>query len=808
MSKEKSKGTGGFTHQKSFFFPEILEKEARDNLAQGKFRQAKDNFKELCKREKEKYLPELLECYHGMANQMIQNGQLSDAVQIIENIRELTGDRSEGALDILISIKKKDYDSVARIYTNLLSQGKGATVLRESSLVADALVVAFREFPLLESAHPGMYEELRAVQQALEDICAERYDDAWFKAREITVHSIFSNWKLFIKGLVAFYKNEDQKALEALGRLSPDTSLQGIAQPYMALLGSKTIDQKALNESLVQRMCVVAGYPDLASIIPKADSLWNDRHYQDSYRHVRNGVKSFPSESAGIVGTLTRFYFNSVHHLPFNEALKYLEHVGDNTTPTSPEFDLEALLLCKAECLLFEKECVDEEDDRDCAEGWQRFLEIYTGTFGNNTKLESLVYFHLGLMFATEVTQEPDHFSWPPDVKNEGSLRNGELAEHYFNKSIGADKENKDAYLGLLKVYEKAGSKSKTNKLLDKLIVLFPEDVAILTHTGVSCVDRKSYIKGIKYLEKAAQLDPLDSAIKERLTHVYLVVARICFDKGQVSQGRELYEKALANGTSKLHDFNRGCAYIYARWAVLEFKNKNEDAAEEKLRLARENAGELLSVLYFTYLIARHYGLPDDYTSKLNREVEQEWRLPPTAGKAFSLLMVCDYINIFGADWLKSEIKKVFQYAIDASDKPCSNKEAFHLVVIALGLSENQAHKLADVYTRKILKTDKDNPHFNYLEYQLKLKNSERMPWKRNLAELQRILRLAEKDNDPDMDLVRELRKKIKALEELSEVRDMLAGSGAFDLNGNMDILEKLFGDTRSKKGGQGGKKR
>jgi len=804
MSKEKSKGMDGFTQQKSFFFPEILEKEARDNLASGKFRQAKDDFKELCKHDKEKYLPGLLECYQGMANQMIQNGQLSDAVQIVDNIKALTGDRSEGALDILISIKKKDYDSVARIYTNLLSQGKDSAAIPGSSLVADALVVAFREFPLLKSAHHEIYEELCAAQQALEDICAERYDDAWLKAKKIGVHSIFSNWKLLIKGLVAFYKYEDQKTLEALGRLSSDTPLHGIAQPYLALLGSKTVDQKALNESCVQRMCVVAGYPDIVSVMPKADSLWHAGRYSDSYRHIRNNMKSFPSESADITGILTRFYFNSIYHLPFTEALRYLEQIRDNDMPASPERGLEELLLCRAECLLFEKECTDEGDDKDCAGGWQHFLEIYTNVFGDNNKLASLVYFHLGSMFAAETPREPDLFSWMSTGEDRGRLRNENLAGRYFSKSIDADKDNKDAYLGLLKVYEKTNNRSKVNKLLDKLIPLFPDDVAILTQAGVSCVDRKSYNKGMKYLEKAARLDPLDSFIKERLAHLYLAAARACFDKGQVKEGRALYEKALTNGTLKPRDFNRGCAYIYARWAVLEFKNKNEDAADEKLRLAREKTGELLPLLYFTYLISRQYDMPADYIRKLGKEVEQEWRLPPTPVNALALLMVYDYIRMFGADWLKSEMKMVLQYALDASDKPCSGEEAAG--IISFALSDKQAQKLGDVYIKKMLLADRDDPLFNSLAYQLKLKNSNCLPGRRDLDEFQRILHLAEKRNN--VELARDLRKKIKALEEMLEVRDMLSGGGPFDgggmdMDANMEVLEKLFEEIHRKEGGQ-----
>lgn len=90
MSKETNKDKQSFVRQKTFFFPEVIEQDARNNLAKGKFRLAKDGFNDLCKIDKEKYLPELLEYYYGMANEMIQNGQLSDAAQIANNIKALT----------------------------------------------------------------------------------------------------------------------------------------------------------------------------------------------------------------------------------------------------------------------------------------------------------------------------------------------------------------------------------------------------------------------------------------------------------------------------------------------------------------------------------------------------------------------------------------------------------------------------------------------------------------------------------------------------------------------------------------------
>lgn len=811
MSKEKNKGQGSFVQQKTFFFPEIIEKEARDDLAKGKFRQAKDGFKELYKRDKDKYLPELLECYRGMAHQMIQNGQLSDAAQIVDQMKFLTRNKSEGTLELLIAIKKKDYDAVDRIYAGIVSEGKDISDSKESSLVADVLVIAFREFPRLKAVCPKTDEELHAVQHALEDISAERYEDAWLKAQKVTVHSPFSNWKLFIKGLIAFYKKDDQKARDALGRLSADTLLQGIAKPYLALLDNKAIDQDKRNEAFLKKMCVVAGYQELVSVLPAADYLWKSGRYYDSYRHIRNGMKCFPTEEPGIAGILTRFYFNSIHHLPERAAMKYLDDLRIKKMIVSPERPLENVLIGRAESLFLENMFVaDEEDDNDCARVWEEFLRTYTAAFGMNNRLEALVYFHLGSTFAAEDLQEPPLFPWLSPHKKRNRLRNARLAALYFNKSAALDKNNKEACLGLLKVYEKTQNQSKVNKLLDKLVPLFPDDSAILTQAGIGSTNRKAFVKGIKYLEQAVQLDPLNSTIRDHLAFSYIQAARSLFDKGQVKQGRDIFEKAVKNGTSNQRDFNRGYAYLYARWAALEQKNRGDDVAAEKLQIALDKTEKRLPLLYFAQLISRCYGLPDSYTQKLGAEVDREWHLPATPGNAVSLLMVYSYIDIFGFAWSKSELKRVARYAFDASDKPCSREEA--LDIIHFAFSDKQTRKLGDVYIKKILGEDKDDPEFHYLKYQSQVAQRSLPPGKEDVEELKRILRLAEKRNNGE--LVRDLKKRIKDLEELFAAGEALKyiGDDEFDQNDqdmktDLEFLRKLFDEINRTEGGKGKRK-
>jgi hypothetical protein len=80
MSKTtKYKGKG--VDIPKFLATETLEQKAQSDLDRQNYRRAKEWLKELCKRNKSKYLPQLIECYNGLAKQMLEKGHFrSDPV--------------------------------------------------------------------------------------------------------------------------------------------------------------------------------------------------------------------------------------------------------------------------------------------------------------------------------------------------------------------------------------------------------------------------------------------------------------------------------------------------------------------------------------------------------------------------------------------------------------------------------------------------------------------------------------------------------------------------------------------------------
>ena len=784
MSKKKRK----------YLSPVMLEHKAMDDFEKKRYREAMDSFEELYCIDKEKYRSKLLASYRALADTLIQNKKWEHVEDIVVKIKEITGGQGDDLFAVKIAINNGDYAAAAGEYISLLSKGIAPPGINEIPGMADAIVLHFHDNPFFKTYNPEIYEEIIAIHKALEHIAHEHYEEAWTEVKGIGRNSVFSHWRLFIKGSIAFYTNKDEKAKTAFSLISADTLLHDTAKAFMVLMDN--LQQKlpeALSKKTLRKICYLSGYPELAQVLPDADYFWEKGNHLNSYRHIRNGLSDFPSEGTGIVGTLTRFYFSSVYYMGADEAEDFIEDIINNRS-LSAQGKIEDLLIKKAECFLSRDWGLR---DLEYASIWEEFLDAYKEVYGENKKLEAIVYTHLGATFAVEEKNEPSPLHWMVHREDEVCIRNAKLAERYLLKSIDRDEGGKDAGLQLLRVYGKTRKLQKLNRLLDKLVAIFPEDPFILTNAGISCVNRKVFAKGIKYLEQANRLDPLDSEIKRELALAYLQAARLNFDKGQIPPGRKMYGKAINIGIKSSHDFNRGIAYIYARWSGFEFKNQNKDRGNELFHLALNNTESPFPLIYFTQLVYRCYGVPDIYIQKLYNDLDTAWRNAPTPANVALLIDIYSYISAISQyPWLVSEKKRIVEYAFKTLWTPCSEADASTIVKFAL---QEKEFKLGERYIAKMLKEDKEAPLFLYHKLTLRGLGKRMAPTEKTLEELEYILLLAEKRNN--LQLVRELKGELDNLLEFLEMKNMLNGPfpedtlDACDEDGDsdFDIIKRIF---------------
>ncbi|MGR3218630.1 MAG: tetratricopeptide repeat protein [Candidatus Anammoxibacter sp.] len=749
---------------------EQMEQMAGDDLRNGRYRKAKDGFKELCKHNREKYLPELIESYKALSKQMLGNGQTTEAQIVINHIKSLDPNFNSSTLETQIMIKKGDDGAAINEYIRYFASGRNDLDKSDLLNAADMMVMSFSDFPLLSSSRPELNDELLAVKNAIECLSAEKFDDALDMIRNIKRNSIFSRWRLFIKGMAAFYSKDDAKAKEAFDKLTDNTLLHKAAKPFLLIM-NKIAFQKESDKDLAvisKRACMLTGWTEFAESVPRADYLWRVGRYRDSFQHMLDKHHDFPAEGSGLTASLTKFFYNTITDMPNKTIEDFVAYLFKNNESWDNNNDLGLLLTNKLEVIYFE----NYMHERDIVDSWEEFLRLYKKIYGRNKNLKALVFARLGLIFAK--AEEPDYSSFFFS-RNADQLRNTKMAVKFFKKSIECNEKDRDVYIELLKVYEHSKEKSKFNKLLDTMIMRFPEDKEILIKTGMACIDRTVYIKGVKYLEQALKLDPLDSNTKECLIIGYLRFARSSFKKKKIVPGCDSFKRAIELGLAESHDFSIGHAYIYARWAGMEYAFGDNGAGNKMMQISKSLNVPHFSLLYFSFLIFKAYEVPLSFIEGLEKEVNVEFEQNPIAENVLQLLKVIEYVNLLGPfSWMHLEKTRVKRFVVKSAknrNDKCSRNVACEIVQLVISEQKSCRSKkdytIAQVYIKKMLGFDKKDPQFLFYSFMLKNIDLRFGPGRKDLKNIKKILELAEKRNETG--LIKDIRSEITEIERKIE---------------------------------------
>ena len=787
MSKFKKNKAKGDEPPK-FLATEVLEQKANSDLARQNYRRAKEWLKELCKRRKEQYLPRLIECYNGLAKQMLEKGQIAEAKTIFDHIRFLGGDKVNPFAEAQLATMSEDYLAAAEALIRGHGNGNKTLSTEDGRIMADALVIAFEELPRAKEERPELYEELTAVQRALEHVCAERFADAMGELRNLRLQSIFAAWRLFIKGLCAFYTGENSKARDAFQRLGNEPLLSRAARPFIFAIDENALptSRDEVKEPLLRQVCHILNRYDMESVLPRAEYLWQLRRYADSYAHVARTWSGFPSEEPGLSHTLSLFYFNAVFHMDHRQAEKYLRGIHyvlkkDNNA------SIDCLFFTRARNLHLDNN--PEVSDHDYLRIWEEFLISYQHVHGENGKLRALVYAHLGDIFAREEESDPFAFFFVRK-KQKAGVRNFNLAEEAYEKSLKLNGQDKDVHLNMLRLYEIGGKTGKRNKKLDEIIRLFPDDKDSLAKNGNFCIERKTFIKGIGFLKRAVALDPLDRNNREFLCIAYIKASLHFAKEENTRRYREFMGDAIEMGEPGLENMNMGRPYLQARLAIFEWIGGCEEEGNRLLADVIRNGNDDLRLSYFAYLVGRAYGTPAPCLSQLQKHVKTIFQ-NPTPAAAAALADVIRYVKLLALPkpWLDNEFHRLNRYALEAADKACTPHEAEKIVRYALE-QEGKGIKLGQSYVTKILAQDPRHPLFLYFQYMYDRSNDFRPPTENDRQRLKDILALAVERNERL--LVNALNKELRKIEEFLSMKSPLDDEEFDDEEDEEDIEEAI----------------
>ncbi len=699
--------------------PSPAERKARQFLAEGRFRKARDEIKPLVKGDRARFLPLLIEANCGLAREMLGKGLTSDAEQVLVYLRTIAPASQLLLLESEMAFRSGGADHMLPAMVHLLGDPAASISEADRQRMADRLVVASDRIAPQGNA-VRLSAELGAVLSALRFLCAQEYDQAMETLRPIPHGSVFSHWKVFLKGLVAFYRGEAAKATRCFHDLPVGSVPAKAAKPYV-LLAAEDLRAAVANgvpDPLVEDVCRLLNLPRLGPVLARAEREWRGRKPYDSYLTVRAGIDRFPSQTLDWVGVLSEFYYNAAHSLPWELAEDFVIDLEESLSYYNPKSEAEPLLVHRASAL-FNKSDVDSAEARW---HWEEFLRLHESLHGHNPRLASKAYAWLGMRLAVACESVFSSFgrsSYPSGNEKEAILA--------FEKSIALDPTNLHAQLGLCRVFVKLGMDSRRNRLLDSMTKRFPDDKAVLIQAGRGCLDRKACSKGLGYLEQAFELDRLDPAIPDLLVAARVMLARDYFKGDKQARARLALDAAMQLAVDDPVNLQRSRWTLLVRRGVLEELHEGRGKGDSLLAAGRECSPGAEAFLFFAHAAFCCYRKANFPPSPFAKELLALTEAQPSLTKAPFLIRILQFWRqVKDAPDMKEPEEFVRGYLRRCARQPFSPED----VRIVFDLTGPESPFAAEVLNlvQQVLRKDSADPRFRLCRFLLDQEKATDLP--------------------------------------------------------------------------------
>ena len=551
-----------------------LEAEGRKHLEAKRFRKARDTFKQLCKRDRTRYLPLLVEANVGLTREMLSKGQVSEAEQVMTYLKTIAAPSVLAQLEAEIAVRQGNWTAAGQAALARLTDDETASPAEDALRWADHAVLAFGEATPAKGVNDRRQSELDGVLRGLAALSEGRFEAALEAVAGISRQSPFAHWRWFLKGQVAFYRGDRPLAVRAFSAIPAASAPGRAAAAYQWLCGSGAAKpEDAPEAAMISRACAIMGEALPGEVLLTAEAQWRRQRLGEVYETLRNRMPGFPSESTVLMGALSHFCLNAIFGAPSDQSFHYggyLAGIADKCRFKSPA---EEMLVLRVLCLHADGSVGDEL----MGSGWMKVLRRMAELHGPSPRRDSIGYAWLGEHLAQE---EHSPFFFFRSCKPQ--LRDASGAMFAYEQSLRLDPQNYEAHLALCGLYERLNRISDRNRLLDRMARQFPDRKEVLLRTGRGCLERRAFRKGLDYLTRAHELDRLDPAIPEALVEGYCELAAEQAKAGKSEMAQTAWASALALAVDQPTDLARARWTIVARQALAE-RAYGDPAAGERL---------------------------------------------------------------------------------------------------------------------------------------------------------------------------------------------------------------------------------
>jgi tetratricopeptide (TPR) repeat protein len=588
---------------------------------EGRFQQALDLTKQLYKYEpKPEHLNLLKEVYLGRARQLREQGQTRDALTVLEVASRLETPTPEwqgclaeemvlcGGVSQALALLENLPDEAVK--NRLLARIADVAVQQEAEGKSSALP-------------PEMRAELQRVLLAFQQVEAGRDEEARQTLQGIGLRSSFLEWKLLLRGLQAYWTNDNDRAIENWQRLTPDRLTARLAAPFRYRIDTafRNAQQPAVQAMLHKQIERLEGSPLASKMRSLQAALANRKKMAEALRQAEAVLPTLRHEAPHLVPRLASCFYWAILEAGPDEVLRYKRVFG--APSDDPDFH-------RLQAIGYER----VEELQIAHKHWQQYEseiaahpERWPGKEANHAR--ALIWqrmAHNAVVVGEQKKMPRSPFGF---FEDEQLAPLSPSAEKCFQKSLELASDILGTHTALVQFHLEAKREAKAEKAARQLLKHFPDHVPTLELLGDLKRGHGDYEAALDLFQQAIKGNPLDRQLRRKLSDAYLLLARKHTDSSQFDEARQSFQPAL--------DLETGPdgAMILAYWAGCEFKAQNEPRAEELLQQAMARTTAPVGIAFLLLTQVHGLKLPRALKTRFDAELKTGLANPTPEGAVF-----------------------------------------------------------------------------------------------------------------------------------------------------------------------------
>ena len=609
-------------HHTTAYSPEELRRRVDRARQEGRFQQALELTKQLHKHEPTPTHLELLkEVYLGRARQLRNQGLTRDALTVLDVASHLDG-TSPAWLERLAQ-EMALCGEVRRTLALIDNLPDPASAQRILAYVADAAVQ--QEAAGRAALPPALQADFDRILLAFAQVELGQDEQARETLQGVGLRSPFLEWKLLLRGLQAYWQNEDERAVENWQRLTSERLPARLAAPFRFRIDAafRAAQLPATQAALNKQADRLQGSTLLSQLRSLQATLAHKGKTAAALRQVEALLPMLRQEATQLVSRLAACFYWQILESGPDDILRYQRVFGP--PPDDPHFH-------RLQAIGYER----ADELRLAHRHWQQYEqeisahpEKWPGDQANHAR--ALIWQRMGQNAASipepKRKQRGRSFGMFGDMDSFAAL--DPSAEKCFQKSLALAPDLLETHEALVRYHLEGKREGKAEKSARQLLQHFPDHVPTLELLSDLRRKHGDYGVALELIEQALRGNALDRQLRRKASDAHLLLARARVETDYFDEARLQFQSAL--------DLSSGSdgSMILAHWAACEFKAGQTTQAEQLIQQALSRTTAPVGISYLLLTEVLRLKLDRALKKRFEQDLKSGLAMPNQEGAVF-----------------------------------------------------------------------------------------------------------------------------------------------------------------------------